>query len=140
MLLNAAVTPSSQEQNNSLYAASQNVLGDDEDNEDEQSGEESQKEAEKAREEQQKAAERKEEEAKQTNTSQGPSGSSGSIKMKTKSEGNKRETEIETEKGVYLVRGAFPARKGHPLVQEQREDGARVLCDPAEKVCARLVE
>lgn len=49
-------------------------------------------------------------------------------------------TEIETEKGVFLVRGAFVARKGHHLVLEQREGGARVLCDPAEEVCARLVE
>lgn len=50
------------------------------------------------------------------------------------------ETEIETDKGIFLVRGAFPARKGHPLVLEQREDGARVLCDSAEEVCARLVK
>lgn len=49
------------------------------------------------------------------------------------------ETEIETEKGVFLVRGTFPARKGHLLVLEQREDGARVLCDVAEKVCGRLI-
>lgn len=49
------------------------------------------------------------------------------------------ETEIETEKGIFLVRGAFPARKGHPLVLEKREDGVRVLCDSAEEVCARLV-
>lgn len=52
----------------------------------------------------------------------------------------RRETEIETEKGVFLVRGAFVARKGHPLVLERREDGARMLCDPAEKICGRLME
>lgn len=49
------------------------------------------------------------------------------------------ETEIETEKGIFLVRGTFVARKGHPLVLEQREDGARILCDPMEKICARMV-
>ena len=48
------------------------------------------------------------------------------------------ETEIETEKGVFLVRGVFPARKGHRLVLEQREDGMRVLCDAAENTCARI--
>jgi hypothetical protein len=51
-----------------------------------------------------------------------------------------RKTEIETEKGIFLVRGTFVARKGHPLVLEQREDGARVLCDAVEKICGRLVE
>lgn len=51
----------------------------------------------------------------------------------------RRETEIETEKGVFLVHGAFVARKGHSLVLEQRDDGARMLCDPTEKICARLV-
>lgn len=50
------------------------------------------------------------------------------------------ETEIETEKGIFLVRGTFVARKGHPLVLERREDGARVLCDAVEKICGRLVE
>lgn len=49
------------------------------------------------------------------------------------------ETEIETEKGIFLVRGTFPARKGHPLALEQREDGARILCDTVEKICRRLV-
>lgn len=51
-----------------------------------------------------------------------------------------KETEIETEKGIFLVRGAFPARKGHPLVLERREGGARVLCDPVQKICGRLAE
>lgn len=50
------------------------------------------------------------------------------------------ETEIETEKGIFLVRGTFVARKGHPLVLEHREDGVRVLCDVVEKICGRLVE
>lgn len=48
------------------------------------------------------------------------------------------ETEIETEKGFFLVRGAFLARKGHRMVLEQREDGMRVLCDTAENACARI--
>lgn len=52
----------------------------------------------------------------------------------------RRETAIETEKGVFLVRGTFVARKEHLLVLEQREDGARMLCDPAQKICGRLVE
>lgn len=150
VLLNAAVTPSSQEQNNSLYAASQSVLGDDEDNEDEKSGEESQKEAEKAREEQQKAAERKEEEAKQTNTPQGPSGSSGSIKMKTKSEGNKRETEIETADGQKIktkveddgttkieiehnkLKIKYEVRNGQVIRAAEDEDGEEVELDDDE--------
>lgn len=52
----------------------------------------------------------------------------------------RRETEIETDKGVFLVRGAFMARKGHPLVLELRDDGARMLCDPAQEICGRLAE
>ena len=52
----------------------------------------------------------------------------------------RRETEIETEKGVFLVRGVFPALKGHPLVLERRGDGAWMLCDRAQKICGRLVQ
>ena len=51
-----------------------------------------------------------------------------------------RETEIETDKGVFLVCGVFVALKGHPMVLEQREDGGRVLCDSVQKICARLVQ
>lgn len=49
------------------------------------------------------------------------------------------ETEVETDKGLLLVRGAFPARKGHSLALELRDDGARMLCDSVEKVCARVL-
>lgn len=52
----------------------------------------------------------------------------------------RRETQIETEKGVFPVPGAFSALKGNALVLERREDGARMLCDPAQKICGRLVQ
>ena len=50
-----------------------------------------------------------------------------------------KETTVETDQGTFLVRGAFVAIKGHPLVLEMRKDGSRMLCDPAEKTCAQLV-
>lgn len=51
-----------------------------------------------------------------------------------------RETQIETGKGVFLVRGAFPALKGHALVLERREDGTQMLCDPVQHLCRKLIE
>lgn len=51
----------------------------------------------------------------------------------------RRETQVETEKGVFLVRGTFPALKGHALVLERREDEVRMLCDSVQKICGRLV-
>lgn len=50
-----------------------------------------------------------------------------------------KETTMETEKGTFLVHGAFVAIKGHSLVLEMRKDGSRMLCDLAEKTCAQLV-
>ena len=50
----------------------------------------------------------------------------------------RHETIIDTEKGSFLVCGTFPVIKNHALTLERREDGARMLCDPAEKTCARL--
>ncbi|MHB1141458.1 MAG: hypothetical protein ACYC1T_06870 [Sulfuricaulis sp.] len=52
----------------------------------------------------------------------------------------RRETQIETEKGVFLVRRTFPALKGNALLLERREDRARMLCDPAQKIYGRLVQ
>lgn len=49
-----------------------------------------------------------------------------------------RETQIETEKGVFLVRGVFPVLKGNALVLEHREDGVRMLCDPEQNHCRKL--
>lgn len=50
----------------------------------------------------------------------------------------RRQTIVETDKGSFVVCGAFPAIKGHALVLERRRDGKRMLCDPAEKICSRL--
>ena len=50
-----------------------------------------------------------------------------------------RRTIIETDRGSFLVCGTFPAIKNHALVLERRQDGNRMLCDPAEKICSRLV-
>ncbi len=50
-----------------------------------------------------------------------------------------KETAVETDQGTFLVRGAFVAIKGRPLVLEVRQDDSRMLCDQAEKTCAPLV-
>ena len=50
----------------------------------------------------------------------------------------RHETIIDTEKGSFVVCGTFPVIKNHALVLERRQDGARLLCDPAEKICVRL--
>lgn len=52
----------------------------------------------------------------------------------------RHETIVDTEKGSFVVCGTFPAITGHALVLERRRDGNRMLCDPAEKICARLVQ
>lgn len=48
------------------------------------------------------------------------------------------DTVVETDGGSFLVSGTFTALKGHALVLEQRENGFRMLCDRAEKLCLPL--
>ena len=50
----------------------------------------------------------------------------------------KARTVVRTTVGVFVVRGAFPAVWGHPLVLDIRASGPHALCDRALAYCAKL--
>lgn len=90
-----------------FVAGTQNVLGEEEENEEQKQAEEQQKEAEKKTEETQKESEKQVEEqqkeAEKTATkSKTETTTSSGLKMKTQSEGKKEETEIETADGQKI--------------------------------------
>lgn len=140
-----------------LTASTQNVLGDNEQSEEQKQAEEVVKESAKQAEEQQKEAEKT-----TTNTSQnsGPSRQSiksktetvspNGLKMKTESEGNKQETEIETADGQKIktkieddgttkieirngtVRLKYSIENGQVVLKVENEDGEEVEIEDDE--------
>src|SRR3990167_98109 len=138
-----------------LTAGIQNVLGEGEESEEQKQQEEAAKETVKQQEEAQKESEKQKEEqqkeaSKQETSNSGSSNSSGGTKIKTKSEGSKQETEIETADGqkirtkieddgttkIEIENGAiklkYRVENGQIVLKAENEDGEEVEIEDDE--------
>lgn len=137
-----------------LTASTQNVLGENEQSEEQKQAEEQQKEAEKqaeeAQEESAKQAEEQQKEAEKTTTNTSETVSPNGLKMKTESEDEKQKTEIETADGQKIktktendgttkieiengtVKLKYSVVNGQVVLNAENEDGEEVEIEDDE--------